>query len=94
MRELLRSHEEEIVDRVMQQLNSQSPLLPAVSHPIPQSDRRFSPSLRGTQPPITNPTLIKIAELESQLGVLRAQQERHHPVAVPGTLGMFDPSNP
>lgn len=90
MCELLRSHKQEIVHRVMQQLNSQSLLLPAVNHPIPQSEPRSPPSLPGTQPPSSNPTLMKIAELESQVAALWAHQERQHPLAQPGTLGTFD----
>ena len=90
MRELLRSHEQEIVDRVMQQLNSQSLLIPAINQPI-LSDRRSLPPPSGTQPSSANPTLMKIAELESQLATLRAQEEQQHHSAERGALGTFDP---
>lgn len=80
MRELLRAHEHEIVDRVVLQLRTQPPLQPAVTSPNSpvlhchhsgtQPIQYFPPS--GTQPAPPNSTVTRIAELESQLAQLRA----------------------
>jgi len=83
-------HEQEIVDRIVQQLNSQSLLMPALTQPI-LSDGRSLPPPSGTQPPSANPTLMKIAEQESQLATLRAPEERQDQLAQPGALGTFNP---
>jgi len=90
MRELLRSHEEEIVDRVMHQLrsynNTGQPIPPANSQPqtLP---------VPAAQPQQSNPTLTRIADLESQLAQLRGEmegepQERGHPRA----YGTYSPT--
>ena len=90
MKEVLRSHEEEIVDRVMHQLrsynNTGQPIPPANSQPqtLP---------VPAAQPRQSNPTLTRIADLESQLAQLRGEmegkpQERGYPRA----YGTYSPT--
>ena len=68
MRELLRSHEQDIVDRVVLRLNSQQ----TPSHPLVPSNPQVPQYLAlDTMPTLPNPTLSRIAELESQLAELR-----------------------
>jgi len=75
MKELLRAHEQNIIDRVVLQLRTQPPLQPTVTspnspvlhshHPGTQPIQYCPPS--GTQPPPPNSTATRISELESQL---------------------------
>jgi len=60
MQALLRSHEQDIVDRVALRLSSQRPSLPH----------------QTAQPPQHNPIHAKISELEGQLALLRDEGER------------------
>ena len=96
MRELLRSHEQDIVDRVVLQLRTQPPSQPSTIPPdqlashYPALGTQPVPhySVPGTQPVVANPTLIRIAELETQLAELRAANQRDQPLAEsrpPGT---------
>jgi len=71
MRELLRSHELDIVNRVVHQLNSQIPTQHPATHSTPQA---LPPSHSGTQPPLLSPRQLRIAKLEHQLAQLRAHQ--------------------
>jgi len=70
MRELLRSHEEEIVDRVFLRLNSQN-------HGQRSSPTRITTLLWNTprEPPESNGTAARITELERQLAGLQAERE-------------------
>ena len=70
MRELLRSHEEDIVKQVVRRLQPQVSL-PAFNRkhnydPVPEPPRREQQ---------TDPTLLRIAELEAQLSQLRAERD-------------------
>ena len=96
MRELLRSHKQDIVDRVVLQLRTQPPSQPSTIPPdqlashYPALGTQPVPhySVPGTQPVVANPTLIRIAELETQLAELRAANQRDQPLAEsrpPGT---------
>ena len=67
MRELLRSHEQDIVDRVVLLLRTQPNPQPAPTAPHPPTLQYPAP---GTQPGPANPTLVRIAELETQLAEL------------------------
>ena len=88
MRELLRSHEQDIVDRVVLQLRTQPtpqpstiPANPQGLHHLPsdtQSALHYRPP--GTHAPFENPRLIRIAELESHLAELRAANQREQPL--------------
>ena len=70
MRELLRSHEEDIVNQVVRRLQPQvsSPAFNRQHnyYPVPEPPRREQH---------TDPTLLRIAELEAQLSQLRAERE-------------------
>jgi len=91
MRELLRSHEQDIINRVVLQLSSQNPTLP------PATDSNFQalpPTHTGTQPLIPSPTQLRISELERQLSQLRAQQELQHTSIEPSAVGTFNPTQP
>ena len=88
MRELLRSHEQDIIDRVVHQLNSQHPHTVTPTRPSPQIPFR---TLNGAQPPPTNPILSKIEELEKQLAQLRAATASN---IIPPELGAHGTSNP
>jgi len=77
MQALLRSHEQDIVDRVVLRLSSQHPSLPH----------------QTTQPPQHNPIHAKISELEGQLALLRDEGEREwRAQREPEAAGMFNPS--
>ena len=91
-RELLRSHEQEIIDRVVLQLSSrnQHPPIPSPVHTqVPPSP------IQGTQPTQNNSTLTKVTELERQLAQLRRDSEQDLVAnREPRALGMYDPSQP
>jgi len=75
MRELLRSHEEDIVNQVVLRLQTQNPA--ASRNSIPNSQQinpQTSPALQRNLP-VADLTLVRIAELEQQLSQLRAQRE-------------------
>ena len=87
MRELLRSHEQDIVDRVLHQLTSQNP----PQHSIVNTEQHSGSHQRTrTQPPPPNPTMAKIAELESQLAQLRAQNELEQSLIEQNPPGMLN----
>ena len=67
MRVLLRSHKQDIMNRVVHQLNSQIPTQYPATHSTPQA---LPPSHSGTQPPLLSATQLQIAELENQLAQL------------------------
>ena len=92
MCELLCSHEQDIVDRVVLQLtsNNQNPQSPTPLHaqqlPIPT---------QGTEPHQPNFTYSRIAALESQLAELRNQSEEGlADMREPRALSMYDPTQP
>jgi len=71
MRELVRSQEDEIVDRILLRLRSQNnaaSTTPLHSHPTPQRASR--------QQPAPNTTFSRITELESQLAQLQVERGR------------------
>ena len=74
MRELLRFHEQDIVDRVVLRLSSHQIPTPAAAQANPRPYLPQSPA-RETQPPLPNPTLTRISELEAQLAELRQVHE-------------------
>ena len=92
MRELLRSHEEDIVERVVQRLGSRHSSQPnACTSNIP-------PQLLATQvnrPSQDNPTLTRIAVLENELARLREQglQDQIIP-SDQRAIGMYDSNQP
>ena len=87
MRELLRSHEQDIVDRVLHQLTSQNP----PQHSIVNTEQHSGSHQRTrTQPPPANPTMVKIAELESQLAQLLSQNELERSLIEQNPLGMLN----
>ena len=70
MRELLRSHENDIVDQVVLCLQSQNPAASSsVNQAIPVTQ---DPS---HQVPVMDPGLLRITELENQLARLRAERD-------------------
>jgi len=92
MGELLRSHEQDIVDRVVLQLtsNNQNP-----QSCTPQHARQLPIPPQGTQPHQPNSSHSGIARLESQLGEFRKQREQGlADVREPKALGMYYPSEP
>ena len=90
MRELLRSHEEEIVNQVVLQPQSQNPAMtpnPPLRREIPPAHRRQQPP-----PPTTN---AQVAELEDQIAQLQA--ERAAGLGANGNIrdtGMYNPALP
>ena len=90
MRELLRSQEQGIVERVVLQLRSQSTI------PIPPTQ----PQVNQPQPAITrqpefDPTLNRIQELEKELTQLHAERGRRLTAAqAPRESGMYSPTQP
>jgi len=92
MRELLRSHEQDIVDRVVLQLTSNNQNLKSAT---PQHAQQLPIPTQGTQPHQPNSTHSRIAALESQLAELRNQSEQGlADMREPRALGMYDPSQP
>lgn len=96
MRELLRFHQQDIVDRVVLQLRTQPSLqpssipeyLPASYYPCANTQSALYYYLHGTHASPANPTLIQIAELETQLAELCAANQREQPLPksrAPGT---------
>ena len=97
IRELLQSHEEYIVNRVVHQLNSQNP-----------NSSRHNQASTTPQPPPSNPfmtdqprnlTSHRITELENLLAQLRAEQEleevrREGRRDEPATLGTYNSLHP
>ena len=70
IRELLRSHKEDIVIQVVRQLQ------PEVSSPTFNREHNHQPVLDPPRQELqTDPTLLRIAELEAQLSHLRAERE-------------------
>lgn len=102
MRELLRSHEQDIVDRVVLQLRTQPPPQPssipadppAPHYPPPRTQPAPDYQVPGTQPAPANSTFARIAELKSQLAELRAvtQSQRVQPLAELRAPGMLYPT--
>src|SRR5205807_2194617 len=76
--------------RVLLQLTSQGLSHQPITNPNPQIAHH--PHL-GTQPPISDPTLVRIAELESQLAQLRAQKEAERVGIEPNPVGMLNPTH-
>jgi len=89
MRELLRSHQQDIIDQVLDQLNSQNHRVSNLVQPSPSSLHHHHP---GTQPSSTNPTLAKIAQLEAQLAQRRGQNSQEPIPTEPRAIGMSNPA--
>ena len=89
MRELLRSHEQEIVDRVVLQLRTQHDPLPTTISSNPLPSNHPPPSIQLAP---ADPTLTRIAELEGQLAELRATNRHSLPLLQPRPLGMLYPT--
>ena len=90
MRELLRSHEQDIVDPVILQLSAQN--LPR--HNVTQTVRETSGhSPPGTRPPALNPTLTRIAELERQLAQPREHSEQERMLIEPNPFSILNPTH-
>ena len=91
IRELLRSHEQDIVNPVVHQLNSQI----STQHPATyRTWQALPPSHSGTQPPLFCPTQPRMAELENQLAQLRAHQGLKQTLVELNVLGMLNPARP
>ena len=93
IRELLQSHEQGIVDRVVNQLNSQNA---TNTRPYPQTNT-CEPPTTSTVPASRprNSTILRITELEGELAQLRAEQEMDQAVAEePRTPGTYNPTYP
>jgi len=88
MRELLRSHQQDIIDQVLDQLNSQNHCLPNLVQPSPSSPHHHP----GTQPSSANPTLAKIVQLEAQLAQLQGQNSQEPISTEPRANGMSNPA--
>ena len=88
MRILLQSHKQEIVDRVVLRLSSNTHIQHSQSSFVPQL-----PDLRGHQPPRTEASQTRIMELESQLAQLREQEAHKQRIAnASAALGMYNPT--
>ena len=88
MRILLQSHEQEILDRVVLRLSSNSHIQHPQNNFVPPL-----PDLRGHQPPRTEASQTRNIELESQLAQLREQEAHEQRIAkAPGALGMYNPT--
>ena len=88
MRILLQSHEQEIVDRVVLQLRSNSNPQHSHNHPTPQ-EAHFS----SNQPYWARASQTRIAELESQLAQLREQADDEQQMAHAAEgLGTYNPT--
>ena len=90
MRELLRSHEQDIVYRVFQQLSTENALQNPSTYQNPP--RQILP-LSDAQPPLHNPIHTRMAELENQLAQLRAQDELEQPLTEPNPLTTLFPTH-
>ena len=91
MQQLLQSHQQKIVDRVIHELSSQNhvPQLNTSCVSLPPSPTIVNPLL-----PQSNPTQARIGELESQLAELRGQiaaEERSH-IHEPGRTSTYIPT--
>jgi len=87
MRQLLRSHEEDIIDRVVQRLRSHNP--------VPHIDNTGNTNdpIRATQDLELNPTLTRIAELEGEPAQLREEAQRgQQSTRNARALGMYNSS--
>ena len=90
MRDLLRSHEEDIVERVFLQLSTQHT---APYQPVLPNTRVAPSSVIARQAPEPNSRLDRIAELESQIAQLRHEETaKQLPPQGSRILGMYDPS--
>ncbi|KAG0643266.1 hypothetical protein HOY80DRAFT_1020255 [Tuber brumale] len=90
MRDLLRSHEQDIVERVVLRLSSQQlPHFPSQ----PQNPHAPNPPVVDTLRPV-NRTLTRIEELERQLAELGREQDGEQATAPARTraLGMYNPT--
>jgi len=87
MRELLRSHKQDIIDHVVLHLRTLPNPQPAPTSPHPT----LQYPAPGTQPGPANPTLVPIAELETQLAELRAAALPCQPIMESRAPGMFHP---
>ena len=87
MRELLRSHEEDIVNQVVRRPRPHN----AETHSSPPHNRQAAPELPQEQPRY-DPTQARIVQLETELADLRSRRE---PVGATGgrarELGMYSP---
>ena len=70
MRELLRSHEEDIVNQVVHRLRPHN----AETHPSPTHNTHAAPELPQEQPR-SDPTQARIVQLETELAALRSRRE-------------------
>lgn len=95
MRELLRSHEQDIVNRVIDQLSSRNHSLPSPALPSPSlpSPRVSQYSHRGGPPPSATPILAKISQLEAQLAELRSANSQEPIVTQSRAHGTFNPTH-
>ena len=92
MRELLRSQEQHIIDRVILQLTSQNQ-----TRPMPHPGNLPAPPARthGVQPPRPSPTRIQIAQLEGQLAPLREEIQQEETIPQEArTQGTYNPIQP
>jgi len=89
MRELLRSHQQDIIDQVLDQLDSQNHRVPNLVQPRPSSPHHPH---QGRQPSSANPTLAKIAQLEAQLAQLQGQNSQEPIPTEPRANGMSNPA--
>jgi len=89
LRELLRFHQQDIIDQVLDQLNSQNHRVPNLVQPSPSSPHHHHP---GTQPSSANSTLAKIAQLEAQLAQLQGQNSQEPIPTEPRANRMSNPA--
>jgi len=91
MRQLLRSHEQDIVDRVVLQLRAQNGVTSSSTIPANLATTPYS----QTHQVVPGPTLSRITDLETQLARLHAErqlgQTNEHLLREPGT---YDPTLP
>ena len=94
MRELLRSHEQEIIDRVILRVGVQNPT-PHAPSPTNALLPWHIPQATLLQQP--NPTLVRIAELERQLAQLKGEcrpDPQPSQPSNPRALGTYNPVHP
>ena len=92
MRQLLRSHEQEIVNRVLHQLTSQNHIQPVTTSHIPQPAHPLA-AIVNSPLPQSNSTHTRIRELEYQLAELKGKvvaEQRSN--AEPGTMSTYIPT--